>query len=184
MSQDLIVYDPIEIPSMKKGTLKSICAQDAKDFWQKSEARKIANKQGCYVFALRSSRGFTAWYVGKAAVSFEQECLTPGKLQRYNEVLFKGIKGTPVLFIIALDGDKKKVPKAVCDEIETFLIQRAYKANPDIMNCQKKREKPSLWTIAGVIGDAKAIMKIDSIVSSSQATIPEQAGIFRKMMQI
>src|ERR1039458_7790186 len=88
-------------------------------------------------------------YVGKATRSFEQEALEPHQLGHYNAVLFDGHKGTPVLFFVAPDANKKKVPEATCDEIETFLIQSALVENPDIRNRQKT--KIPAWTIDGVV---------------------------------
>jgi hypothetical protein len=151
MAQDLVTNEPIDIPfrRLSKGSVKQITAQNVADFWSKPEACRIANKQGCYVFALRAAKGYRVWYVGKATKSFHQECLAPHKLVHYNEVLFDGRKGTPVLFIISPDGNRNKVPEGVCDKIETFLIQAAYIVNPKIKNRQKT--KIPAWTIAGVV---------------------------------
>lgn len=169
MAQDLVTYEPIEIPfrRLQNGSVKQITAQNVAQFWGKPEARRIAEKQGCYVFALRAAKGYRVWYVGKATKSFEQECFAHHKLNHYNEVLFDGRKGTPVLFIVAPDGKKKKVPEDLCDEIETFLIQAAYVENPDIKNRQKT--KIPTWTIAGV-------------VRRSKGAVSTKAQVFRIMM--
>lgn len=155
MAQDLIIYAPIEIPFRKQanGTAKHIDAPHVAAFWQKPEALAIAPKQGCYIFALRASKGYCPWYVGKATVSFEQEALANHQLNHYNAVLFDGRKGTPVLFFIAPDAAKKKVPQAVCDEIETYLIQCAYAEHPEIRNRQKTKMPD--WTIDGVVRPAR-----------------------------
>lgn len=169
MAQDLVTNEPIDIPfrRLPQGSVKQITAQNVTEFWLKPEARRIADKQGCYVFALRAAKGYRVWYVGKATKSFEQECLAHHKLVHYNEVLFDGRKGTPVLFIIAPNGNKKKVPEALCDEIETFLIQAAYIENPEIKNRQKT--KIPTWTIAGVVRRTKG-------------AVSKRAQVFRTMM--
>ncbi|MFZ1730432.1 MAG: hypothetical protein WBQ23_10130 [Bacteroidota bacterium] len=151
MSTELITYEPIDIPfkKQKSGSAKIIEKVHVKEFWEKVEAKRISDKQGCYIFALRASKGFTAWYIGRATKNFEQECFTSHKLVHYNGVLFDGRKGTPVMFFIAPSGDKKKVSAKICDEVETFLIQAALVQNPEIRNRQKTNIPD--WTIAGVV---------------------------------
>ena len=98
-------------------------------------------------FALR--RVNTPWYVGKATKTFKQEALGPYQLNHYNDVLFDGRKGKPVMFIIAPGDNKKTVPAASCGQIETFLIQTAYAKNPEIRN--RQQTKMPDWTIKGVV---------------------------------
>ena len=149
MATDLKVYEPIEIPfTSGKGNAKHIDKPEKKEFLSRLNQAGLSNKQGCYVFALRAGKGFCPWYVGKATVSMEQECMG-NAIQHYNAVLFKGIKGTPVMFVVALDGNKSKVPRKTCDDIETFLIQTALFENPDLRNIQKT--KVPEWSIDGVI---------------------------------
>ena len=151
MAKDLIVYGPIEIPFRRQanGNAKHIDGAHVQAFWRNQSAQTIAKKQGCYVFALRAARGYCPWYIGKATCSFEQEALSTHQLGHYNAVLFDGRKGTPVLFFVAPQDNKRKVPRAICDKIETFLIQSALVENPDIRNRQKT--KIPAWTIKGVL---------------------------------
>jgi hypothetical protein len=169
MAQDLVTSEPIDIPFRRvpNGSAKHIAAQNVAEFWSKPEARRVADKQGCYVFALRAGKGYRVWYVGKATKSFERECFASHKLNHYNDVLFDGRKGTPVLFIIAPDGNKTKVPAALCDDIETLLIHAAYIENPEIKNRQKT--KIPTWTIAGVVRRKKG-------------AVSKRAQVFRTMM--
>jgi hypothetical protein len=157
MAKNLKIYAPIEIPFLQQtgGTAKQIRDEDVTAFWAKAHAAVIENKQGCYVFALRAAKGYQPWYVGKATKNFKQECFTDHKLRKYNEVLFDGRKGTPVMFFVAPSGNVSKVPEATCDEIETFLIQAAYVENPDIKNRQKT--KIPEWTIEGVVRPDKGM---------------------------
>jgi len=169
MAQDLIIHEPIDVPyrKPKKGSTKFITNQNVRAFWQKPEAAAMAAKQGCYVFALRASKGFTPWYAGMATKSFRQETLHSTKLAHYNEVLFDGRKGKPVIVFIAPSDKRNKVPAKICDVIETFLIQSAYKQNPKIKNRQKT--KMPNWTIAGV-------------VRPNRGPVSKTANDFKKMM--
>ena len=151
MPKDLIISDPIEIPFKKQnsGSAKHITSKHGEAFWEKSVTKKFAKKQGCYVFALRAAKGYVPWYIGKSEKSFEQETFTHHKLAQYNDALFDGRKGTPVLFFVAPDGNKRKVPANVCNQVETFLIQSGYIKNPDLKN--KQKTKVPDWTIGGVV---------------------------------
>lgn len=148
---ELVVFGPFPIPfqSPGKGTSKRIAKEDAKAFWELDNPHAIGDKQGCYIFALKASKGFKPWYVGKATKTFKQEALHPGKVQHYNDVIFKGQKGTPVMFFVAKPGKAKKIPKKQIDNLETFLIQSAYYKNKDLKNTQKTTAPE--WGIKGVV---------------------------------
>ncbi len=75
------------------------------------------------------------------------------QLQHFNAVLSKGIKGTAVMFFVAPKDNKKKVPKKICDEIESMLIQSALYENPLLRNIQKT--KVPAWGIDGVVRGRK-----------------------------
>lgn len=169
MAKDLIVHNHIEIPFRRQqnGNGKHISAEHVNEFWKIQSAKKIAAKQGCYIFALRASQGYVPWYVGKATKSFRQEAFAIFQLNKYNEVLFDGRKGTPVMFFVAPDGSKNAVPPLTCDTIETFLIQAAYAENPEIKNRQKTKIPD--WTIAGV-------------VRPRRGPVSKTAASFKKMM--
>lgn len=151
MATNLEVIGPIDVPFQKQqtGSAKHIGKDEVARFWKDLAAHSISAKNGCYVFALRASKGFQPWYVGKATKGMKQECLQAHKLTHYNHVLFKGRKGTPVLFFVVPGGNLKKVPKKVVDELETFLIQSALSKNPKLSNVQKT--KLPVWTVKGVI---------------------------------
>jgi hypothetical protein len=169
MATDLEIVGPIPIPFQKhgKGSAKHIGKAEVRAFWETDEAHAIAEKQGCYVFALQAAKGFRAWYTGKATKSMQQECLQHHKLAHYNEVLFKGRKGTPVMFFVVLGGTKKKVSVTVIDEMETFFIQTVLTKHPEIQNVQKTN-LPT-WTVKGVVRGGKGKRKAS-------------AAKFRKMM--
>lgn len=60
MATDLEIIGPVSIPFQKngKGSAKHIGKAEVKAFWASKEAQGIADKQGCYVFALQAAKGF------------------------------------------------------------------------------------------------------------------------------
>lgn len=171
MATDLEIIGPISIPFQKAtaGSVKHIGNAEVKAFWKNAKAKAIAKKQGCYIFALQAAKGFRAWYIGKATKSMAQECLQYHKLAHYNQVLFNGKKGTPVLFFVVLGGTKKKVSAKVIDEMELYFIQTVLTKHPEIQNIQKTNV-PN-WTVKGV-------------VRGGQGKPTRGAAKFRKMMGI
>lgn len=153
MASDLKVYGPFDIDFDKNGKVKRITTRHGNNFWALSELDALKLKQGCYVFGLRAARGFKPWYVGKASKGFKQETFTSHKLNHYNDALFRGNKGTPVLFFVAPFDNKRKVPTTELNHMEMELIQFAVKRNPDLCNVQNTKSVPQ-WTIKGVIRSA------------------------------
>jgi hypothetical protein len=150
MAIDLIICDPIEIDILDKTKpVKHIDGGEKSAFLEKLNEHGLASKNGCYIFALKAGKGYSPWYVGKATKSMKQECMALASMRHYNAVLANGDKGTPVMFFVVPEGAKNKVGKNVCDDIETFLIQSAYKANPALRNIQKT--KVPEWSIKGLV---------------------------------
>jgi hypothetical protein len=149
------VLGPFSLPydSPGRGRSKRINLDHALEFWALPELDQLRGRFGCYVFALGSGPGFTPWYVGKTTKSFEQEALHYHKLVYYNEVVYRGRKGKPVMFFVPVDEVQGKVPKAEINSVETFLIQSAVFKNPDLKN--KLKANLSRWGIKGVIRGGK-----------------------------
>ena len=169
----MIVYGPFEIPfeaNTKASGVKRITSEHAKAFWRSADVGGLRQKRGCYVFALRAAKGFKPWYVGKAARGFQQEVFTSHKQTHYNKALFRGDKGSPVLFFVAPPGTKRAVPNAELNDMEKNLIQYAFERNPDLCNVQNTKSLPQ-WTIKGVI-------------RSPRGKPSKNAKSFKKMMQI
>jgi hypothetical protein len=148
---DLVVYGPFPVPydSPGTGTSKRIGRTHSKEFWDQPELRTIRRKQGCYIFALATGRGHTPWYVGKATKSFHQEALTDHKLVYYNDVVYNGRKGRPVMFFVGRPDNLVKVPKKQIDDMETYLVQTAAYKNGELKNRYKRRVPQ--WGIRGVV---------------------------------
>lgn len=146
----LEVSQPYDIPCQKaaKGPAKCITSQHVISFWA-TGASQYAQKQGCYVFALRAGRGYTPWYVGKTKrQNFQNECFGPYQLGKYNQAMFSH-NGKPVMFFVAAGGNKKVLAKEIVREMEHFLTEQGHYENPDILN--KTNTKHPEWGIKGVI---------------------------------
>lgn len=150
MATDLHVEGPYDVPyeSNKRGKLISL--ESARSFWSDEAGSRLSKKQGCYIFAMRISRGFTPWYVGRASKGFEQEVFQHHKLTHYNKALFDASRGNPVLFFVTPPGTRRIVPAKELNHMEKELIQFALAKNPDVKNIQNTKNLPK-WSIKGVI---------------------------------
>ncbi len=149
----LEVFGPFEIPVKKMGKTKRIEDSHVVDFWDQPGQAELVMKQGCYVYALRAGKGYTPWYVGRASKTFKQESFQSHKTKKYNQLLFEGKKGTPVMFFVAQSGSRKKIPLPVLKEMEKQLIQMATIRNPLLLNIQNAKLPP--WGIKGVVRGGK-----------------------------
>ena len=127
------VYGPYEIPTGRSKTI--VKNSDAiKSFWSKIE-KDLQNAIGCYVFAIKASRGAKPYYVGKTEKSFKQEALHDHKIGIYNKELDSRSTGIPWLFLLPLltDAGKISTKKTSIEtrELESILIGMGIKRNAD-----------------------------------------------------
>lgn len=144
---------PIPYQRQSRGSGKRIHVKEAREFWENPEPCLYKRKNGIYVFSIKAGKGYQPWYIGKAGKNLYQECLGKHQREHYNNVLFKGMKGTPVMFFVVPKGNKNKIPKNMLDDMETFFIQSAIYKNPELSNIQKT--KIPNWVINGVIRSPK-----------------------------
>ena len=139
------------IPHSANGRSKLIESEHAAQFWQDGQAGPgpFADKQGCYIFALRNSNGYTPWYVGKTRSALSAEIFTTDKLNKYNRVLFNGNRGTPVMFFVTKTDGRKTIPAVMLNQLEKFLIQSAKIKNPALIN-KAHTKNIDAWSIDGV----------------------------------
>lgn len=140
------VEGPFDLVPTMRNRVKQITQENIENFWK--EHHHFAGKAGCYIFALRAGKGFTPWYVGKTKRRFDQEAFQPRNVQMYNELLFEGLKGSPVIFFVALPLKKGPNNNKAISELEAMLIQQGVMANPDLLNTHGT--KPQQWGIKGV----------------------------------
>ena len=149
MTTELKLIGPIDVDYHDEKASKCILPENKKEFLVRLENQSLADKSGVYIFAMRSGKGFTPWYVGKATKTMRQECMEQHKLNKYGLVFAKGIHGSPVMFFIVPEGTKKKVPGKICSEVEKGMIQYALVKNPELLNVQNAKGPD--WLIDGVI---------------------------------
>ncbi len=107
----------------------------------------ITNACGCYIFAVKSARGVTPWYVGQAnKQALVREALNPSNRGKYNDVLQNEYeKGTPVLYFLPLVTPGGKYAKPTTTEsgresihfFEDWLIASSLRKNPSLYNIRK-----------------------------------------------
>lgn len=108
------IHGPFKIKIAPKTGLvdRSKMAKDS--FWTmvENDGPFLSSSCGCYLFAIRASKGIKPWYVGLAAKqSFEKECFTSQKINIYNDVLAQCGNGTPLLFLISKRTNRNKLVK-------------------------------------------------------------------------
>ena len=171
MPKSFKVFGPFEIPLDPQVRVKSIRLR-CPDFWDQSIMHsELADKRGCYIFAIRASKGFTPIYVGKATRSFKVECFSSHKIAgHYHKALVNSKRGTPVMFFVVLNSTSSELrepAKKAVDSVEKYLIQSALIKNPELSNI--KGTKPELWSI-------------DGIVRSSQGSASKASRTFKKAL--
>lgn len=111
------------------------------------EKSQYIDAVGCYVFFIRAGRGHTPYYVGKTNKSFVQEAFNDRNLLNFFMTALKG-KGTPHICFVKCQDKKGPVPSKIIDEVETYLIEKAYAKNKDLIN--KRKIPNTTWAISGV----------------------------------
>jgi hypothetical protein len=138
----------MKVPVKKRKGERLIDTAKLEAFWK---AAKTGERIGGYVFAIKGGKGGVApWYVGKTESDFEHDCFTDDKIAQYQEALTRYKTGTALLFfVIAPRSDT--APHKIA-ELERFLIETAWAANPELLNQNGKKELT--WAIPGVTKSA------------------------------
>lgn len=142
-----VVHGPFEVTVEKRKGGRTLVFDD---FWDDdAEATYLANKCGCYAFAIRTGGGLQPLYVGKATRTFRQETFNPSNRHKYHDGFSDYARGTPVMYFVAHPSQKGRTNEKHIAAIEDFLIQAGVAKNPDLQNI-KGTQRPS-WSIKGVI---------------------------------
>ncbi|QSX75740.1 hypothetical protein HIV01_004235 [Lysobacter arenosi] len=147
---EFIVSGPHVVPVYKGKVGRIVRAEEGEEFFRNHPS--LQGRSGCYVFAMRASRGLTPMYVGKATKSFGQECFASHKLGKCNEILADYARGTLVLFMFESPSGRK-APTYQIDLLENFLIQSALSVNDTLLNIKKTKQET--WSIRGMIRSSK-----------------------------
>jgi hypothetical protein len=108
------------------------------EFWANNE---YAEERGCYVFALRRSRGYAPIYVGKTGRQFCVECFTDRNYRLMHTAL-RGQVGTLVLFLLCQQRRRGRVNMTAINDLERYLVEAALDKNPDLANRVYTRTQP------------------------------------------
>jgi hypothetical protein len=118
-------------------------------FWKTDpELASLANRCGCYVFAVRRGKAITPHYLGLTTKRFDREVFNPANVRKYRNALRERRRGYPVLFIVAHPTRTQINTKNIA-EVEDFLIQTASVRNPAVQNVKGVR-RPK-WLIRGIV---------------------------------
>ena len=153
-------YGEFEVPYKAGKGGKIVFKEGLNKFWNDLDEkhRSLSIGRGCYIFAIRASKGMKPWYVGQTKKTFRDECFQPTKLNHYNNVLSNTAKGTPVLILVARHTPKGKFSKNLnvkeADFVEQLFITHALSKNNDLMNKKDTRFLRDLQ-IPGVLNSPK-----------------------------
>lgn len=141
-----VVHGPFEIDYEKRKGGHTLVFDD---FWSEfSEANYLAEKQGCYVFAV-GNRALTPIYVGKATKTFKQETFNGTNRHKYHNGFSEYAKGRPLMYFVVHPRSRGPTNEKQIAEIEDFLIQAGVAKNQNLQNVKGTRQ-PN-WKIKGVI---------------------------------
>ena len=144
----------------------------ATSFFRDNSIEHYSSKIGVYVFARKHGRTYLPIYVGKSVNSFGAEIFNDSNRLTYNDAVMENNGKFFVFLIIPTDIEgcnnwnvaDRTVSQRRSDEIdniETFFIQKAAKANPKLKNKQKR--KTPEWHIAGLVRKKKRGIKESSL---------------------
>ena len=118
---------------------------DETTFWKNVDHKVpgIKNAKGAYIFALRRSKGYMPFYVGKTNKSFGQEVLQSHKWRHYMNCINDEF-GTPIILFIAARTTKTgkfstNDNDTLFQWLETYLINLALTRNNNLLNTSKTR---------------------------------------------
>ena len=157
------MFGEFEVPrkSRKDGRQTLNFSKDAlTNFWEDVERARVGLRSGagCYLFAVRASKGMRPWYVGQSKRAFEKECFAHHKQSIYRDVMDDTAKGTPILFLIARVTPTGRLSKSVqkneANFVERKLIHDATNANSELKNIHNARFVKNL-EIPGVLNSPK-----------------------------
>ena len=123
----------------------------------------ISNAIGCYMFTMGKSH-IKPWYVGKTVNSFRNEIFTPHKLRHYNEVINRGHRGPPGIYLFPLLNDNytsytklsgARSSNRQIEWLEKTLIGMAYSQNQNIQNVKDVTGAKRI-NVRGIIGQPMA----------------------------
>lgn len=156
------IFGPFIIP--RNGVLIDRSLKARRKFWLEVEhatSEDLPDACGCYVFAVRASKGIIPWYVGLTEKrTFRKECLGSHQVGNYNDVLAQKEKAQPLLYLLAKQtpkGRNRKPSKTMQRDIqflESYLIGHGLNKNQKLLNQKKTKFLKSLC-VPGILNSDK-----------------------------
>lgn len=139
------VAGPFKLERYGKSKKKILTDDTAYDLKERLEDWKsgLSEACGCYVFAVRASKGLIPYYIGQACKrSLLKEAMNPSNIGKYNKVLSNRDGGTPIIYFLPLVTPagrfrKRKTTNGglpALDFLERWLIAAALEKNPHLVN--------------------------------------------------
>ncbi len=149
------VVGPIKIPAEQGHRGPIITETTAKKFWNNRDADRIRDERGCYIFGIKARRGAMPYYVGRTTKkSFESECFTDHKINKYHKAISRTTMGYPIMFFIVHPIRQGKTNSRQIGGIENFLIKLEVSRNEKHLNVKNSNVIDD-WRISGVTGGRK-----------------------------
>lgn len=144
-------------------------------FWKIAEQKEpgIKGAKGAYIFALRRSKGYIPFYVGKTNNSFGQETLQSHKLLHYSNCINDEC-GSPVIVFIAARTETGRFSVNNNDKLfqwlETYLINLALTRNSELLNTAKTKFIREI--------------KIPDLLNSEKGISTKESRILKQMLAV
>ncbi len=145
-----VVHGPFEVPTKRTAKGKGLAIEQLDTaFWKRKGWEALAKKCGCYVFAIKASKGYMPWYVGRTTKqSFDKECFTDHKLVLYMDVMMDCRRGIPMIFFLVPPTKQGPLNRTLIGQVESFFIRAGLNRNSNLRN--KQGTKLPRWGVSGV----------------------------------
>lgn len=107
----------------------------------------LLSAHGCYVVAVKAARGWTPLYAGQACrTTIWSEATNPHNFEKYSDHMGDRDRGRPFLFLLPWITNtyrnrkrptKDSMPEL--DYLEDWLIEKALRRNPDLINSHRTK---------------------------------------------
>ena len=132
-------HGPFALATVKKSHGREVDRQVPRTFWNEKQCGVLAQRSGCYVFAIRTSK--------RERSIVEPQIPSGETLASEPDSSLSNVVGDIPLFLLC--GRSRKVKSRIIGEIETFFIQLGADRNPHLLNV--KGRPIARWRIPGGI---------------------------------
>jgi hypothetical protein len=150
-----VIHGPFALPLATLSGQKPD-GQDVELFWQGIDPPDLPKRRGFFILALKKGLRITPWYVGHATRSFASECFSDKTLGAFAQVsTARRGRSTPLVFLVAGPVSGPPVDRRHLREMEDYLVDLAWNANPHLVNTTGLRRRD--WRIKGLVGGRSSV---------------------------